>query len=332
MKQARISGPRAAMAALCVSGLLAGLGSWLYLDSREEPDLCRQLLQHERMSTALGAGHQPDLRCGDLGRAIEHATTGSRHEQRSLPQAQAMKDVLVAVGDVIEDEPTPLDRPLADSVAKALAGHARDMYAILVPGDTEYVRRALPSQGAWEDSEGAHMSVSHDALIRVLVSLSVSPDAYATLREAVTHEVAQAFAAAPRTTSEKKLSPYPSITAWALGSMDAVAHAARDGMGEDERASWEEKVRTRLSSRAPATAVPSFEKDPVDHLVASWKRALPPDSSDDLLKVLETQSPEMVRTWTASLGTDSTVQASLADDAADRAWSAQRSTLRDLRG
>ncbi|WP_432054358.1 hypothetical protein [Streptomyces sp. bgisy022] len=332
MKQAKISGARTALVALCVSGLLAGLGSWLYLDSREEQDFCRRLLHHERVSTALAAEYQPDMGCGDLGRAINHATTGARPEQQSLSQAQAMKDVLVAMGDVLEDEPTPLQRPLADPVAKALASYAGDMFAILVPGDTEYVRRASPSQGAWEDSEGVHMSVSHDALIHVMASLSVSPEAYASLREAMTHEVAQTFAAAPRTRSERKLSPYPSITGWALGSMDAVAHAARDEISEDERASWEAKVLGRLSSRAPATAVPSFEEDPVEHMVASWKRTLPSDSSDDLLELLEKQSAEMVRTWTASLGADSAVQASLADDAADGARSARRSTLRDLRG
>ncbi|MFC9547399.1 hypothetical protein ACFTXK_22600 [Streptomyces sp. NPDC056956] len=332
VKQAKNSGARTAIVALCIGGLLAGLGSWLYFDSREEPDPCRQLLQHERVSTALAAEYQPDLSCGDLGRAIEHATTGSRPEQQSLSQAQAMKDVLVAMGDVLEDEPAPLERQLADPVAKALAGYAGDIFAILVPGDTEYVRRALPSQGAWEDAEGAHMSVPHDSLIRIMASLSVSPEAYASLREAMTHEVAQKFAAAPRTTSEKKLSPYPSITAWALGSMDAVAHAARDGIGEDKRGSWEAKVLTRLSSGAPKPPIPSYDEEPVDHIVVSWKRTLPSDSPDDLLKLLEKQSAELVRIWTASLGADSTVQASLADDAADRAWSARRSTLRELRG
>ncbi|WP_235618283.1 hypothetical protein [Streptomyces sp. CB02400] len=331
VKQARISGAKATIVTLCISGLLAGLGAWLYIDSREEPDFCRQLLRHERVSTALGAEHESGLSCAELGVAIERATTGARPGQQSLAQAQAMKDVLVAMDDVIGEDPAPLDQQLTGPVSVALTSYAEDISAILVPGDVEYVRHALPSYEAWKDSEGAHMSVSRDALVRIMTSLSVDPEAYANLRDAVTRQVTQKFATAPRSKSEDALSPYPSITAWALGSMDAVAHAAREETGEDKRDSWEEKVLTRLSSGTTAP-VPSFEDDPAGHLVASWKGTLPSDSPDDLLEVLEAQSTELVRVWTTALGTSSTVQASLVDDARDRAWSAQRSTLRDLRG
>lgn len=54
------------------------MGTWLYIDSREEPDLCRQPLWHERSSTALGAEHEPGLSRAGLGVAVERVTTGPR--------------------------------------------------------------------------------------------------------------------------------------------------------------------------------------------------------------------------------------------------------------
>lgn len=216
----------------------------------------------------------------------------------------------------------------------ALASYTEDIYEILIPSDVEYVRHALPSDEAWTDAEGAHMSVSPDSLVRIMVSLSVDPEAHGNLRNAMTRHVVQKLAASPRNTSEEALSSYPSITAWELGTMDAVARAARDGLSEDKRDSWEEETLARLSSKT-TESVPSFGNDPVGHLITSWQKSLPSDSPDDLLEVLEVleaQSTELVRVWTTALGTSDAVQASLVNEARGKAWSAQRSALRDLRG
>lgn len=101
MDQVRILGAKTTIVTLCISGLLAGLGAWLYVDFREEPDSCRQLARHERVSAALGTGNVHDSSCAELGLAIKQATTGQADGERSLAQAQAMKDVLVAIDGVI---------------------------------------------------------------------------------------------------------------------------------------------------------------------------------------------------------------------------------------
>ncbi len=332
MIRARLLNIRAFVIILCTVGLLAGLGTWLYSEAREEQqDPCQTLARHERVSAALATANAHDSSCAELGLAIKQATTGPPDGQRPLAQAQAMKDVLVAIDDVIGENAAPLDLRLTGPVSMALTSYTEDIYEILIPSDVEYVRHALPSDEAWTDSEGAHMSVSPDSLIRIMVSLSVDPEAHGNLRNAMTRHVVQKLAASPRSTSEEALSSYPSITAWELGTMDAVARAARDGLDEDKRDSWEEETLARLSSKT-AESVPSFDDDPVGHLVTSWKKSLPSDSPDDLLDVLEAQSTELVRVWTTALGTSDEVQASIVNEARGKAWSAQRSALRDLRG
>ncbi|QEU88021.1 hypothetical protein [Streptomyces viridosporus] len=328
---ARRPGAKSLIVILCVIGLVAGLGTWLYIDSRGEQDSCQELLQHERIPATLELAYESDLSCAELGAAIKRATTGPQTEQHSLDQAQAMKNVLVAIDNVIGEGPAPLDQQLTGPVSMALADYAEDMHAMLTPGNTEYARRALPSEKAWTDSEGVHMSIPLKSLVRIMTSLSVDPEAYATLRDAMTQQAAQEFAAAPRSKSKEALSPYPPITAWTLGTMDAVANAAREKAGKENSKDWEEKTFTRLSSKK-AGQVPSFDEDPAGHIVATWRKSLPSDPPDDLIEVLEAQSTELVRVWSTALGTSSKVQASLVNDARGAAWSAQDSTLRDLRG
>ncbi|MBL3670471.1 hypothetical protein JL475_31745 [Streptomyces sp. M2CJ-2] len=309
---------------------MAGLGAWLYIDFRKDQAPCRKLLQHERIPTALGAAHKSNMSCAELGAAIERATNGAEPGQHSLKQAQAMKGVLVAIDDVIEEEHAPLDRQLTGPISTALTSYAKDLYKILIPGDIEYSRRTLPWDKAWTDSEGAHMSFSHESLVRIMMSLSSDPEAYATLRESIAQQAAQDLANAPSKKLKSGLSGFPAIAGRALGIMDAVAIAAREDTEKEKRNEWEEKVFTRLSSNR-AGRVPSFEDDPDGHIIAAWKKTLPSAPPDDLLEVLETQSPELVRVWTTALGTSNTEQSSLIHEARGTAWSAQNYTLRHRR-
>ncbi|MFB8777527.1 hypothetical protein [Streptomyces broussonetiae] len=321
---------RTAIITLCVGGLVAGLGTWSYLGSRDGKDVCGELSRHERIRAALGSAHRSDMSCAELGSAIRQATigNGSGNGDHSLAQAQAMKDVLVAVDDIAGEPGETIEDELAEPVSTALGGYSVDLYEILSPGGLEYTRHAIPSEKAWEDDTGVHMSVSVPALLRVMTALSADPDAYADLRTAVARQAAEQFPATPRDKTEKSLSPYPTVTSWVIGSMNAVAEAARERHADENTAQWDAGAFAGLSKASGNR--PAFEDDPAGYITSSWRGTLPSSTPDDLLGLLQAQSIEMTQSWSEALDTNEQVQRSLLRDARNATASARRSTLKEL--
>ncbi|WP_328659566.1 hypothetical protein [Streptomyces sp. NBC_00334] len=322
-----------AKAAIVVSFLLvavAGLATWFYTSSSQnDQGMCQRFLEHERAPSALGSAYRHDLTCAELGAAIRHVTTGEPARHHSLTQAQAMKDILVALAD-ITDGSHSADRQLTTPLSLALADYSPDMYGILSPGRDDYLSRELPSDEAWQDGKGAHMSIGAPPLFRVMTFLSGDPEAYANLRNSLTEQVAEELPGAPPSRTEEALSPYPTVTSWVIGKMDAVAVAAQEDMGGQESAAWDKQVLVRLSSEGGTP--PSFDHDPAGYITDSWRETLPEQPPADLLKVLEAQSVEMTRAWATALSTSDATRSSLVTDARKSAFSAQRSALRDFSG
>ncbi|MET9774875.1 hypothetical protein ABZ023_11525 [Streptomyces sp. NPDC006367] len=315
---------------VCLLVVAAGIGGWFYaFGSQDEEGTCHRLLKHERTRTALGSAYEPDLTCAELGEAIVGATTGKQAGRHSLSQAQAMKDVLLALADTTEVNDSSLDPELTAPVSLALADYAPDVFGVLAPGSIDYLRHELPSDKAWEDGKGAHMSVPAASLLRVMVGLSADPDSYANLHRALTGRVAEELPGAAHDKTESALSPYPTVASWVVGDMNAVAAAAREGLGQSESSEWDKKVLARLTE-GPAH-VPSFGDDPSGHITGSWRATLPRQVPDDLLEVLEAQGAEMTRAWATALGTSEEVARALVRDAQESAFSARRSALRDYR-
>ncbi|MGJ3561076.1 hypothetical protein ACR6C2_33465 [Streptomyces sp. INA 01156] len=60
------------------------------------------MLQDKRVHKALGENYRVGMSCSEFGTAISESTVGPAPGQHSLRQAQAMKDILIAVEDNLE--------------------------------------------------------------------------------------------------------------------------------------------------------------------------------------------------------------------------------------
>ncbi|MDN3258377.1 hypothetical protein QWJ26_00830 [Streptomyces sp. CSDS2] len=312
---------------LCLA-LVVGVVLWLTRSPDQGTDYCGKLSEDKRVAAALGSVQRQDPDCARLGRAIRQATTGDQAGVHSLRQAQAMKNVLIAVDDVTRDGDGSLDPALAVPLTEALSDYMPDYVKITAPGQVEYVRRAGDSAPPWSDDEGVHMSVFPLTLLHVTRQLADSPAAYAQLRVAATREIAEEFAGVPRAAGHERFEAAAGGAGYVLGALDAVAEDVREDLGEDGRRDWRADVFARLTK--DASAPPSYHDDPSGHIVKAWGGKLRSGGEDQVLTTLETQAGEMVRAWGEGAALDPRLRASLQKKARDVSALGLHETARSL--
>ncbi|MFE9120492.1 hypothetical protein [Streptomyces sp. NPDC007172] len=318
----RSAGTRAAAAVVAVVLIGAGLGAWLLLRPGDGSGSCDRLLKDRRVQAALGA--QQGLGCADLGEAVKRATASAGGTgQHSLQQAQAMKNVLLALAD---DGGPGVDDRVAVPLAEAVADYADDTHAVLGPGDADYARHGLAADAPWQDGNGVHLAVDRTTLLRALGALSAEPTSYATLRAASTRRAARELAS-PGTDPVPAV--HPMRNAWVLGSFDAVADHARKGLGKERLGAWDRTVQSVLTAHMAAT-VPPYAQDPAGHVLATWQRSLRTTQPGAVFTRLEEQGVLMTRAWGEARGTGAGELSSLVGQARDVADHARGEGLRSL--
>lgn len=311
----------------CVAAA-GGVAAWLLLGSDGEKGTCASLLANKRVHEALGNGHKTDMDCSQLGEAIKKATIGGAPGQHTLQQAQAMKDVLLAVEASLKDADGVLDPALRVPLAESLADYAADSHVILGIGNADYVRNGLSSEPAWEDGSGVHMAVPRTWLLQTIRALSEEPTAYVTLRKATTQYSAEGLAAVQPGTTGAQLTAPPMRNARALGALDAVAADVRRSLSEKKAAQWERDVFEELTVNTPASA--AYGKDPVGHIVDSWRRTLLANGLESSSTTFEEQSADMVDIWGKALRLDSKLRNSLRQDSLNDSYHARSESLREF--
>ncbi|CAL9405316.1 hypothetical protein [Streptomyces sp. enrichment culture] len=239
-----------------------------------------------------------------------------------------MKDVLLAVDDEVTRAGGRLDPGMSVPLAESLADYASDTGVMLGMGSADYVARSSASEPAWEDDEGVHMAVPRAALLRTVRAVSEEPKAFVVLRLAATRHAAEGLAAVERDATGAELAAPPARTAHTLGALDAVAEDVREDLGARKAAEWEREVFQGLTKRIPEPS--SYDEDPVNHLIVSWRRALLTKGTEGSRTLLERQSADMVDVWSRALGLDGKVRRSLRYDSLNSSSAARGNTGREL--
>lgn len=126
-------------AGICLA-LLGAFGTWFLLGHETSPP-CNGLAENESVRKSVGAAVHPGISCAALGEAIVKATAGSQPGRHTQAQAQAMKDVVFALGWVQSQE-IEIDPALRVPLATALADYAPDVHEMLAGLDNEYIVNA----------------------------------------------------------------------------------------------------------------------------------------------------------------------------------------------
>ncbi|ARP71564.1 hypothetical protein LK07_19420 [Streptomyces pluripotens] len=315
-------------AAVACASAVGGVAAWLLLGSDGHAGTCDDLLGDKHLHTALGSGYRPGMSCSELGSAVEKAVVGAKPHRHSLQQAQTMKLVLVAVDESLSKNGRRVDAALRTPLAESLADYAPDTASVLGIGDADYAVRGLPAKPAWEDADGVHMAVTRSTLLRVLRGISEDPAAYATVRAASTRYAAEQLAAVPRGVTGYDLTVPPAQNSRVFGSLDAVATGVRHDLGDSQAEQWQRVVFTKATKQA--STPPSYEKDPVGHLVDMWGSTLRAGGLKNSPDVLEQQSADMVDAWSRALKLTATVQNSLHENALNDSFHARSDALREL--
>ncbi|MEU8027848.1 hypothetical protein AB0C13_04290 [Streptomyces sp. NPDC049099] len=314
--------------AVACATAIGGIAAWLLLGSDRHAGTCDDLLGDKRLQTTLRSGYRSGMSCSELGSAVEKATVGAKPHRHSLQQAQTMKTVLVAVDESLGKTGGRLPATLRAPFAASLADYAPDTASILGIGDAHYVVHSLPAKPAWEDTDGVHMAVTRDMLLRVLRGVSEDPAAYVTVRAASTRYAAEQLAAVPHGATGYDLTVPPARNSRVFGSLDAVATGVRRELGDAAAKEWQRGVFRAAAEQA--SAPPSYEKDPAGYLTDTWWRTLRKSGIENSSDVLEQQGADMVDAWGEALGLGVKVQSSLHQNALNDSFSARAEALDEL--
>lgn len=276
-----------AAAGVCLA-LLGAVAAWFLL-GRETSPPCNGLAENASVQKSVGAAVHPGISCAALGEAIVKATAGSQPGRHTQAQAQAMKDVIFALGWG-QSQKIELDPALRVPLATALADYAPDVHEMLAGLDNEYIVNAGDNKAPWEAGGTYHLSVWNSVLTKTLRAVAVDPQAYALLRMAETHTVAGRLAAVPADATGVDLSLQPTKNARALGILDGIADAA---VGQDAQAArkWHAAVFDRLLTEQADQA------EPAGRLTATWLQELKNTPDKQRAERLHTQGLDMARTW-----------------------------------
>ncbi|GAA2795585.1 hypothetical protein RMN57_36430 [Kitasatospora sp. CM 4170] len=262
----------AAAATALVAVAAAGLGLWWTL-GRDDPDRdCAGLRTDGRIRTVLDGAWRSDLPCRELAEGLRRATTGERPGVHTLPQARAMRTVVLVLADRPDHRVHPEVRgPLAE----ALADYAADTHAVLTGVNDVYAAHDGPSADAWQDGQGVHFAVRKDQLVGAVRGLAEDASGYAALRAADLRQGAAGLAAVgPGPEQSAIVDPLVRAAAPA-GAFDGIADDVLRDRGDAARRSWQGEVLTRLKASGGGPA-PSFAADPAGNLTATWLGPLTP--------------------------------------------------------
>ncbi|MFE3579631.1 hypothetical protein [Streptomyces vinaceus] len=278
---------------LCLA-LLGGVGAWLLL-GRETAEPCNGLAGDERVQKSVGAAVRPGTSCTALAEAIVGASAGDASGRHTQAQAQALKDVLTALGSGNAAE-LSLDPALRVPLASALADYAPDLHAMLGGiGITDFLAKAAPEAPPWQSEDTYHLTVLADTLRGVVRAVAQDPEAYALLRMAETRTTAQRLAAVPADAADYSLSVPPTEGARALATLDGIADAATQGKDKGQVQAWRAAV---LDALLDGQASPKSDQDAqAAHLTTAWLQNLKDASEGERFDRLRTQGVDMVRTW-----------------------------------
>nr|WSW48697.1 hypothetical protein OG296_36795 [Streptomyces sp. NBC_01001] len=276
-----------AAAGVCLA-LLGVFAAW-FLVGRETAPTCNGLAEDTRVQKSVGHSVHPGMSCAALGEAIVKATAGSQPGHHTQEQAQAMKDVVFALGWV-QSQKIELDPALRVPLATALADYAPDVHEMLAGLDNEYIVNAGDNKSPWEAGGTYHLSVWNNVLTKTLRAVAVDPQAYALLRMAETRTAAGQLAAVPVDATGVDLSLAPTKNARALGILDGIADAAVSQDAQEAR-KWQAAVMERLITEQADQA------ESAGRLTATWLQELKNTPDKQRAERLRAQGLDMARTW-----------------------------------
>ncbi|MFD7558259.1 hypothetical protein ACFV9E_27410 [Streptomyces sp. NPDC059835] len=261
------------------------------------------------MQKSLGAAVHPGMNCAALAQAIVKASAGDAPGRHTQAQAQALKDVLVALGSGEPAELT-LDPALRIPLATALADYAPDLHEMLGGiGITDFLAKAAPQAPPWQSDGTHHLTVLADTLRRVVRAVTQDPEAYALLRMTETRTTAQRLAAVPADATDHSLSVPPTESARALGILEGIADAVAHGKDKGQARAWRTAV---LDTLLDGQASSKSDQDPqAAHLTAAWLQNLKTASAEEPFDLLRTQGVDMARTWAQQRKMDEQTQQGL---------------------
>ncbi|MET9887930.1 hypothetical protein ABZZ20_33315 [Streptomyces sp. NPDC006430] len=248
------------------------------------------------MQKSVGQDVHPGMSCPGLGQAIVNATAGSEPGRHTQAQAQAMKDVLFAVG-FGQSKELNLDPALRVPIATALVDYAPDLHEMLAGLDSTYVTKADRNTAPWEAGGTHHLSVPTDVFRKTLRAIAEDPHAYALLRMAETRTAAGQLAAVPADATGSERSLPPTKNARALGILDGIADAATSQDAQDA-AKWHATVFERLLKEQADQA------EPAGRLTTTWLQELKNTPEEQRAERLRTQGLDMARTWAQARNMD----------------------------
>ncbi|MFG2971605.1 hypothetical protein ACGFYY_01210 [Streptomyces sp. NPDC048331] len=292
---------------LCLA-LLGGVGAWLLL-GRETSEPCNGLAGDERVQKSVGAAVRPGMSCTALAEAIVGASAGDASGRHTQAQAQALKDVLIALGSGNPAE-LNLDPALRVPLASALADYAPDLHAMLGGiGITDFLAKAAPQAPPWQSEDTYHLTVLADTLRGVVRAVAQDPKAYALLRMAETRTTAQRLSAVPADATDFSLSVPPTESARALGILDGIADAVTHGKDKGQARAWRTAV---LDTLLDGQTSPHSDQDAqAAHLTTAWFQNLRKASEGERFDRLRAQGVDMARTWSQDRKMDEQTQQGL---------------------
>ncbi|WP_370415172.1 hypothetical protein [Streptomyces fradiae] len=305
--------------AACLA-VLGGIGAWL-LFGRETAEPCNGVPGNERVQKSMGKAVQPDMSCAAFGEALVKATVGDKPGHHTQQQAQALKDVLFALGFTQPDDFT-LDPALRLPLATALADYAPDVHETLAGLDSKYIVESDQEDPPWESGGTYHLAVYNTFFRDILRAISENPDAYALLRVVETRQVAQELDAVPSDAKDAAFRFPPKKGARALGVLDGVASVVVKHQDEDEARTWRTTVVDALT-RGLGTPV-EVKESPSGRLTSAWLRDFEKTGEEERFDRLSDQGVDLARIWLKSRNTDATTQQGLLAEVADSALGGSR--------
>ncbi|MER7520856.1 hypothetical protein [Streptomyces sp. NPDC126499] len=318
-KPGRVTRLRTLIALGICLAVLGGGAAWLVL-GRDDGVPCNGLPEDERVRKSMGAAVRPGMSCAEFGEAMLKATTGDKPGQHTQQQAQALKDVLFALGFGQPDDFT-LDPAMRLPLATALADYTPDVHEMLTTLDTEHAERDGRWEPPWESGGTYHLSVYSTFFRDIVRAASEDPRAYALLRTAESRHVAGELAAVPADAQGAAFSLPATKGARALGVLDGIASVVVDRLDRDEARAWRaavvDEVTRGLAAREDGT-------NSADALTAGWLQDFTKAPEGQRFDRLSTQGVDLTRSWLKNRKTDEATQQALLADVEDSALGGSR--------